>query len=150
MRLFKAIELAYKPFVQWQETDESGSLVVREEDIPSYIYGVCPWYVSEGELKLRDTSEMDAFRAEWEIKQVLRSQAIKVDQIKDENFTYDGHEFPMDEASRLYYSTISYLAGKDYTILLANGKFYKLLVANIAAFTTSFHEKLQLITQHTR
>lgn len=74
MIYFKAQELDHKPFVQWNSVAlsfkelqnlglEGDSLIMAENDIPNFMFGVCPLKIIEGQLVARTDQEMDEFEA---------------------------------------------------------------------------------------
>lgn len=147
---FKAVELPHKPFIQWDSTDDPlGDLVVEQEDIPTFIYGVYTWKIVDGELVERDDPEMLAFQAEWEIANGLQSERVRLNDINLDKFTYDGNEFPMDEVSRLFYLTLEKTTPSSAKIRTMANTPYNLDIDDITAFMTAFYERLYTISKHT-
>lgn len=76
MVYFKAIELKEKPFIQWdsvafslQELQdlklEDDPLVLAEDKIPTFQFGVCPLKIEDGQLVKRTLEEMDKYAKEY-------------------------------------------------------------------------------------
>lgn len=150
MKRFKAIGLDHKPYLHWAGTNEPlGALVVNEVDVPAYIYGVSPWYIVDGELVERTTLEMEAFEDEYNIQIGVKSEALRLESINKESFTYDSNDFPMDEVSRLFYTAIEKTSPANSKIRTMNNTAYNLADTDISSFMASYYEKLLLISKHT-
>ncbi|KGO89729.1 hypothetical protein [Flavobacterium suncheonense] len=159
MKFFKAIEQPQKPFITWHEwakdiielteMGEYGNpLIVGEDYIPEYIYGVCPWKIEGGELVERTSGEMNAFEAEFEVETTLRENAAKISEINTGSFTYDSTDFPMDDVSRLFYTAIANEPPVgDVKCMTVDGTLYNLPNANIGAFITEYYKQLRVLAQ---
>lgn len=156
MKFFKAFEQISKPFITWHEwakdiveLTEMGEfdnpLIVGEDYIPEYIYGICPWKIVAGELVERTAPEIEAFEDEFIVETAKVDFMIKLQNLNSETFTYDRNEFMMDEVSRLYYYAIDKVRGNQ-RILTAAGATYTLLdnYTNINDFLAAYHDKLFL------
>lgn len=154
MRYFKALEIATKPLIIWNLVAsttaeyeslgfDSDPLVLEETEIPAFLYGVCPLKIVAGELVDRTVPEMEVFQDEFEVKTAIADFRLKVSDLNTETFTYDGNEFMMDEASRIYYQAIDKVRGNQ-KILTAAGATYTLLDAstNIDNFLAAYHFQL--------
>lgn len=137
MIYFKAVELEQKPFIQWnsvafslQELINLGlnddPLVLPEDEIPFTEFGVYPIKIESGELVSRSSTEMESFRNEWCVVTDKNDFAKKIENVNVETFTYDGHEFMMDEVSRLFYYAIDKVRGNQ-KILTSSGETYTLI-----------------------
>ncbi|AMA49001.1 hypothetical protein [Flavobacterium covae] len=76
MIYFKAKELEAKPFVQWESVAlslkelqtlglEGDPLIMSEDSIPDFMFGVCPLKIVDGQLVERTDVEMDVFEKEF-------------------------------------------------------------------------------------
>lgn len=155
MKFFKAFPQVNKPLITWHEwakdiveLTEMGEfdnpLIVAEDNIPPYLYGVCPWKIEAGELVERTEIEMTAFEDEFIIEESKIDFAKKLLNVSSETFTFDSNEFMMDEASRLYYHAIDKVRRGNQKILTATGETYTLLdtATNIDDFLAAYHFKL--------
>ena len=157
MKYFKAYPMAERPFMQWgliakslAELETLGldddPLILAENLIPATEYGVCPLKIEGGELVERSTEEMDVFEVQFEMRNSLNNQAKKVRDLNVETFTYDDTDFPLNEAARIYYGAVNFLAA-NAKIMDATGAEYTLLAGNIPAFMTAYYTKLKTLTQ---
>lgn len=145
MKKFIAVEIDTKPFIVWVSTNlTEGSLVVDENDIPTAIYGVCPFKIVDGELVERTSKEMEAFQLEFETKENLTNQLNLLNGINAGTFVFDMATFPMDERSRLLYDALknTSTAIPDTMIMNFEGKAYKLTEVNKADFLEAYYAKL--------
>lgn len=159
MRYFKAFEQTEKPLITWSlwaesfaELEKMGEddnpLILSEDDVPAYQYGVCPLKIDGGVLVNRSTAEMDAFEIEYNDSIFLLSQLQKLDGINGGAFSYDTEEFPMDERSRLFYHAIDKKTpAGDVKMMTINGTLYNLANANIAAFLGAYYTELTTLAQ---
>lgn len=156
MIYYKAEEISTKPFIQWnsvafslQELTNLGldddPLVLTEDDVPLTEFGVYPIKIESGQLVPRTTREMDGFKAEWDIVSEKNNFAKKLENVNAETFTYDGHDFMMDEVSRLFYHAIDKVRGNQ-KILTAAGATYTLTdtATNIDDFLGAYYSKLHV------
>ncbi|QYS86297.1 hypothetical protein JJC03_15430 [Flavobacterium oreochromis] len=76
MIYYKAQALEKKPFIQWESVAlslkelqasglEGNPLVMAEDAIPDFMFGVCPLKIVDGQLVERDDIEMDVFENEF-------------------------------------------------------------------------------------
>lgn len=156
MKFFKAFEQIGKPFITWHEwakdiveLTEMGEfdnpLIVGEDYIPEYLYGVCPWKIEAGELVERTEIEMTSYEDDYIIETAKIDFFTKLLDVNSETFTYDGNEFMMDEVSRIYYQAIDKVRGNQ-KILTSVGSTYTLLdtATNIDDFLAAYYIKLHL------
>lgn len=156
MIYYKAYEISTKPFIQWhsvafslQELTNLGldddPLVLPEDEVPLTEFGVYPIKIESGELVTRSTTEMDAFRDEWNIVIEKNNFSKKLENVNAETFTFDGHDFMMDDVSRLFYHAIDKVRGNQ-KILTAAGATYTLTdsATNIDDFLAAYYSKLHL------
>ena len=144
---FKAIELEQKPFITWLSTDEPlGALVVREEDVPDYIFGVCPWKIVDGELVARDSSEMELFEEEYLIKQRVDTQAQKIIDVNNATFTFGTNEFPMNEVARLHYSMIDKTRPESVLVTSLDGA-VRIDTYQIDDFMEAYYDELKTLIE---
>ena len=143
MEYYKAIEIVSKPLIYWQSTpqDDDNPLVVAEEFIPDYVFGVCPLKIEAGELVDRTALEMAAFEAEFNAKNVVDKQINIVAVLNAETFVFDAQTFPMHDSARLYYGLIEKLGG-NRKVLTAGGVEYDLVDTDIPAFITALDNQL--------
>lgn len=153
MNYLKAISLDNKPFVQWDlyatsheelvalglDTDP---LIMPENEVPQYQFGVCPLKIVGGALEERSEAEMDAFEAEYNIEQIQAGYASKINALATETFAYGGFTFPMHETARLYYECMRYAPGSNYKVLDVDGEQQTVLTLNVAAFIDAYYVKL--------
>lgn len=153
MRYFKAIQIDFKPFIQWDcyanNEKELGELelypdplIVAESEIPAFIFGVCPWKIVSGELVERTAGEMAVFEAEWPTEVKKAEQTALVKTINKDSFDYDGHSFPLNESARIYYNVVRDFGNKA-DILTTSGDLYELIDTNIPAFFEALNTKLK-------
>ena len=155
MRFLKATEIENKPFIFWngvannlQELIDLGfeddPLVLPEELVPDFVFGVCPLKIVSGELVERTVPEMEAFEAEYETQENLTEQLGLLEGINTGTFDFDMQTFPMDERSRLLYDALKNTASAitDTMIMNFEGKPYGLTNANKAAFLEAYYAKL--------
>ncbi len=93
MVYFKAIELEEKPFIQWdsvafslQELQdlklEDDPLVLAEDKIPTFQFGVCPLQIVDGELVERSVEDMEKFEREYNLLIDKSTKNKKRDELK--------------------------------------------------------------------
>lgn len=156
---YKAFEIVEKPFITWNSWAnsidelialgaEDDPLILPAELVPDFIYGVCPLKIVAGELVERTEGEMLAFQAEYVTYRKLKDNTLLVDQLKNETFTYDSLEFPMDEASRLFYSAFERTRGNQ-KLMTATGVLYNITdtATNLDDFLAAYYSKLKFTTQ---
>lgn len=138
-----ATEMAAKPYIYWQTWDgPDGPLVINEADMPAFQFGVCPWKIEGGELVARDSEEMAAFEAEYNVEQGQKDYISKVDVLANETFGWDGNIFPMYETARLYYGCMQYAPGSNYKVFDIDGVQQTILAADVAGFIDAYYVKL--------
>ena len=160
---FNAIALRDKPFISWKSVGSftpaefavseyaDDPLVIPEDEVPFpyNVFGVCPKKIVSGVLEDRTPSEMAVFEAEFTIASTIGGNRNKIQTVEKSYFTYDGKNFPMDEASRLFYACIDKLRD-DHHILTILGEDYFLINedTNIDDFILAYYTKLLLLTKH--
>lgn len=93
MVYFKAIELREKPFIQWdsvafslQELQDlklkDDPLVLAEDKIPTFQFGVCPLQIVDGELVERSVEDMEKFEREYNLLIDKSTKDKKRDELK--------------------------------------------------------------------
>ena len=93
MVYFKAIGLEEKPFMQWdsvafslQELQdlklEDDPLVLAEDKIPTFQFGVCPLQIVEGELVERSKEDMERFEKDYNTQIDKSTKDKKRDELK--------------------------------------------------------------------
>lgn len=146
---FKAIEIADKPYIFWQSTDESAEgIVIQEEDIPTNQFGICPLKIVDGELVERTTIEMNEAKEEFDAANFLKAQFDKLEALNNGSFTHDSQQFPMDERSRAFYAAIDSIRG-NHKLMTVDGLLYNLMDAstNIDDFMAAYFTQLRILTQ---
>ena len=94
MIYFKASKLENKPFIQWDSVAfslkelqdlklEDDPLVLAEDKIPFFQFGVCPLQIVEGELIERSREEMEQFEKEFNDSTKTRTTQSKRDVLKN-------------------------------------------------------------------
>lgn len=146
MRYYKAIEIPEKPLIVWSEVpqDDEDGLIIPENEIPAYIFGVCPWRIEAGELVARGPDELEALEQEFINKNILQEYQDRATQLMTATFDYDGNSFPMHEVARIYYAYIEITAGNK-KVLNTEAFEYTLLDANREAFCLAFKNELSTI-----
>lgn len=157
MIYFKALELDNKPFVQWNSVAhslkelqdlgmENDPLVLPENEVPAFEFGVCPLKVFEGQLVSRRQEEMDMFEQEFLQNQKLKEQGNSINAINEGTFEYNTEVFPLNETARLRYSLIKALNPKSLTVITSKGKSYILDTSEFDAFLTAYYSELLILT----
>ena len=93
MIYFKASELENKPFIQWDSVAfslkelqdlklEDDPLILAEDKIPFFQFGVCPLQIVEGELIERSKVEMEQFELEYNSKIDISTKVKKREDLK--------------------------------------------------------------------
>lgn len=156
MRYLKAIALAGKPYIQWdlwantfEELEALGEssnpLIIAEDQVPDFIYGVSPWVVEGDELVERTPAEMENFEAEY-TEGVNQSNYRERNSILDvATFEFNSRDFPMHQTARLYYDCIDRSPG-NYKVMSING-ITDVFEADLAGFFIAYYDKLKQITQ---
>ena len=156
---FIAIALAAKPFMRYQSigyfTDAEfeaseyfeNPLVFDETDEPNYQFGVCSHHIVSGEIVAFTPAELVVFEAEYLISDKLKSNRQSLDVLETSSFDYDGQSFPMDHASRLFYTAFEKVLGNQ-KLMTMSAELYTLVEADIPAFMTAYYTQLRLITKH--
>lgn len=114
MRYFRAIEIEQKPFIQWDcwaTNDEDyktlgldrDPLVMAEEDIPAFKYGVCPLKIVDGQLVERTETEMLSYQAEYNQKADTDRYAGTIQDVDKGFFEFNREKFPLHPSARLLY-----------------------------------------------
>jgi hypothetical protein len=159
MKFYKAIEIAEKPLIVWAKWadnleqliemgEDENPLILPEELVPDFEYGVCPLKIVSGELVERTVPEMEAFEAEFAAAELLVQQAKLITSINSGTFTYDSKVFPMDERSRIFYQAFDRARGTgDVKCMTSDGKLYTLTNANIDAFLDEYFFQLRALSQ---
>lgn len=159
MKYYKAFEQSEKPFITWHEwasdiielteMGEYGNpLIVGEDYIPQFIYGICPWKIVAGELVERTQTEMDEYEVLFNKSQFLQQQKELINDVNNGTFTFDSQTFPMDERSRIFYQAMDRARGTgDVKCMTANGQLYNLTNANIDAFLDAYYLQLRTLSQ---
>lgn len=155
MRFFKAIEIVEKPLIVWAKWadnidqliemgEDENPLILPEELVPDFIYGVCPLKIVAGELVERTSGEMSTFATEFATQESLTTQFALLSGINSGTFDFDMSTFPMDERSRLLYDALKNTASAipDTMIMNFEGKPYELTEANKADFLEAYYAKL--------
>ncbi|AMO19404.1 hypothetical protein [Flavobacterium columnare] len=76
MMYFKAQELENKPFIQWESVAfsfkelkdlglQGDPLIMSEDNIPNFMFGVCPLKIENGQLVERSSQELQVFEKEY-------------------------------------------------------------------------------------
>lgn|SRR5690606_27163661 len=155
MRYFRAIELDHKPFIQWDcwatnEEDyltlelDKDPLVLPEDDIPEYQFGVCPLKIVDGQLVQRTQSEMNAYQSEY--NQVAESDryAGTIREIDKAFFEFNRERYPLHQSARLLYE----IAEKEQTsveLKTVDNKRILIDSKDLPAFVNSFRTQLKTI-----
>lgn len=159
MSYYKAREINVKPFIVWdyvaKDLEEiieldlfEDPLVVIRTFIPPQEFGVYNLKIVDGELVERSAGELEAFEAEYNLKNKLSAQAATVKVVDSSFFVYDSKNFPMDAGSRLFYSAIEKLGGNQ-KLMTTTGELYNLLDSgsNYTNFFNAYYSKLRILTQ---
>ncbi|MPT34300.1 MAG: hypothetical protein E2604_04220 [Flavobacterium sp.] len=91
MIYYKATELGHKPFIQWESVAncfneltflglDNDPLVLPEDKIPDFIFGVCPLEIVDGELHQVSCAQMRVYESEYNNYQLQ----IKLDKLLNE------------------------------------------------------------------
>lgn len=159
MKYFKAFELEFKPFISWSKWADSleeltamgeddNPLILAEDLIPEFVFGVCPLKIVDGELVERTSAEMSAFKLEYYKQLFLQDQYNKLDQIESGHFTYDSFDFPMDKRSRIFYEAFDRARGTgDIKCMTVDGELYALDNTEIDAFLDQYFQRLKELSQ---
>jgi len=159
MKYFKAIKLLQYPFIQWtkiaeyetiedfESSDWSDDPLVKAESDIVKIFGTYPYQIVDGAFVDYTTEELVDLEKAFTVRQAMAKNRNRIETLNTSTFTYDGHEFPMDDASRLFYSTFDKISGskKIFDIEAFN---YGLLEENIPDFMAAYYAQLNNITQH--
>ncbi|MBS1535301.1 MAG: hypothetical protein JST78_09505 [Bacteroidetes bacterium] len=162
MRYLKAVEISEKPFIQWhgwakslQELqalgEEDNPLILAENLVPEYQFGVCPLKIVGGVLVERSTGEMAEFEAEYLAEQTQIVEQNKINDINSATFVYASKQFPMHEAARLRYFAIGLYTGStgDVDFLATDGTIVTVTNSNKTLFLYEFYKKIQELTSPT-
>lgn len=159
-RYYQAISKVEKPFISWLSvgdyTEEefaassysTDPLVVKEADVPPYNFGVSTVKIVSRELVPYSPAEMAVFEAEFLVLNKLKSNRQSLDVLELSSFDYDGQSFPMDTASRLFYSAFEKTRGNQ-KLMTMTGALYNLndSSTNIDDFLAAYYLKLKIVTQ---
>lgn len=157
MKYFLAIEIIQKPFIRWagwansiEELAELGEfqnpLIVAENLIPAYLFGVSPLKIVAGELVDRTVEEMATFETEYLVRVSVAAESTKIAQINASSFAYGGNQYPMHEAARLRYMAIENDNPADTNFMNIAGQIITIPAANLGLFFTQYYKQIQLIT----
>lgn len=159
MIYFKAKEIENKPFIQWESVAfsleelqnlglENDPLIKSEDEIPDFIYGICPLKIVDGALVLRSETELNDFETSYLLGQNINTSKSKLFDLNSNYFEFDGKVFPMYEAARLHYAAIDKIRG-NHKVLTFSGGQYSLIDSgnNINDFMSAYFSKLLLIIQ---
>ena len=94
MVYFRAIEVVEKPFIQWESVAfslkelqdlklEDDPLVLAEDKIPFFQFGVCPLQIVDGELVERSREDMEKFEKEYNLQIDKSIKDKKRDELKN-------------------------------------------------------------------
>lgn len=152
-------QLLQYPWIQWSkaaefettedfETSElAANKLVKERDDIVQVYGTYSYHIVDGAFVDRTEEEMHEFETAFNAKNLISLNRKRIETLRETTFTYADKEFPMDENSRVYYSTFNKIATSK-KVLTANGEFYALDKEKIDEFLTVYYQKLNDITQH--
>jgi hypothetical protein len=157
MKYFLAQSIANKPFVTFSEIAKSledlqasefdgNQLVVAENEIPDYQFGVCTKKIVGGALIALTAPELAAYEAEDNIHRIVKNQRLQAAMLKTGTFAYDGSTFPMNETARLYYQAFDKIRS-NVKVLNVEGTLYSLAEEDIDAFLTAFYIELITLTK---
>ena len=157
MKYFKANSLITKPFVYFQSVANSQAeliqyglnndpLVLAENLVPAFQFGVCPLKIVNGALVPRTTAEMNAFEAEWLAEQKLRAQAQAAEGIENETFMFQMILYPMNRSAHLRYLAMAHRR-PAVTNLQAVNRVIPLAQADIDGFMEAFYDKMLNLTE---
>ena len=120
MKFYKAVATDDRPFIYWNGLAANNiddlialgladdPLVLPDELLPNFQYGVCPLKIVGGELVERTEIEMDAFEVAYNQRQAVAAEATKIEQINRGKFNHAGNLYPMHEAARLRYMACAF------------------------------------------
>lgn len=159
MKYYLAVEIPEKPFIFWslwaknheelvELGEEENPLVLPEDNIPDFVYGVCPLKIVSGELVQRSTIEMSGFESEYLAAQDQVSEKNKKYIIDSSTFVYASKEFPMHEAARLRYLAVGLDTGStgDVDFMSIDGTVVTVTNSNKSLFLGQFYKKIQEVT----
>lgn len=161
MNYYKAYEIAEMPYIIWNgignfvtpeafaDSDYGDDPLVKAEVDIVLEFGVYAERIVAGELVPWNATEINNFRDAYNIKRGVAGEALRIGSINSNSFTYDSKEFPMDEVSRLFYTSIEKVSPSSSKIRTMENTAYDLDAADIAAFMAAYYAKLLLITKHT-
>lgn len=146
-------ELPYLLFDQVAESEEeylaagldTDPLVVAEEDLPSYEFGICHKRVVGGVLVARLAGDIDAQEQQVSDDTYIVGYLNQGKYLEIATFPYDSRNFPTNNISRERYQAIFDNPGTDYDVASVEGK-YTLVSANIAAFKAAYQNKLLTVS----
>jgi hypothetical protein len=149
MKRYKAIEIPTKPLIIWNSGTFAANdpLVLREDEIPAYQFGVCPLKIVGGELVERTELEMDAFEVEFVREQALKAQAATADAVEEGFFMYGGVNYPMNQAAYLRYLAMANKRPATTNLQSIDGGVVALALADIDAFMEAFYDKMYNLTE---
>lgn len=161
MKYFKGIQLLQYPWVMFYKvaefaTDEdfeesewaTDPLVKREPDIIQ-VFGAYSYRIVDGEFVDRTEEELEIQESDYLIKNALAVDRNRIQTISDSSFTYDSNDFPMDEVSRLFYTTMEKIKPASNKIRTMANTAYALNAVDIPAFMDEYYKKLITISKHT-
>ena len=155
MRYFRAIELDEKPFIQfdcWATNDEDyitlgldqDALVVAEDNLPEYRFGVCTQKIENGQLVERTETELLAFEAEYETTSRADRYAGTIDNVDKGVFEFNRERFPLHQSARLMYE-VAERNQTDMEFQTIDGKRILIETKDIAAFAGTYRNEIKNI-----
>lgn len=160
MKYFLGIQIFTYPWVRWTKVGDFATtedfeasewfgnpLVKAKADIVQ-TFGTYTFHIVDGVFVDRTEEELTDLEADYNVKNVMSTNRARIETLRESTFTYDSKQFPMDEASRLFYSTFTEIPGDKKVIPVNETEFYSLLEANIPSFLGKYYEKLKIVTEH--
>lgn len=144
MNYYIAIETLDKPFIIWAKTerDDLNRLIIPENEIPAYRFGVCPLRIESGELIERSVEDMAIYENEFNEKKKIESYKNTTSKLDTESFTFDSLFFPMNETARIYYNLMQQIPS-DYRVMTTTGSIYDLVDDDREAFIFAYNTRLK-------
>lgn len=160
MRYFKAYETNNRPFVLFnlvadslEELEALGMdedpLVVTEDQLvnpadPDYIsfeYGICHKRIFNGDLEDRPSGDITGQQAALNKATNVQKTIAVSNELNEEVFNFDGHEFPMTSAARSVYMAVVDSTPTTRLIISTTGS-YTLNAADIPSFKAAYYSAL--------
>lgn len=159
MKYFEAYEITTRPFILFRliaqnEADltpaqEASLIVVSEENLPSYEFGICHKKIFNNELIDRPQVEIDEYEAK-SIKAVNLYESVqKGEEVKAATFAFDGHEFPMTFAADQIYRALEYTLGTGSFVpknIASTTGDYEIIDANVEDFIAAYYTAIYDLT----